>query len=244
MITKNGDSIMIFGLILAGGIGRRMSSDIPKQYLNIGGRAIISHTIACFSDNDDFDKVIVLTPSDWIDYTKKVIKSDIENTNKIEVIEGGELRNDTIMNGIDYIEKNYGLDDSTIVVTHDAVRPFVTKEILDSNIEALKKYSSCDTVVPATDTIIASLDGEYIDNVPDRATLYQGQTPQSFRAKMFKELYNSLTVEEKSILTDAAKVFVIKGEKVALVEGSQTNIKITYPADLLIAESILGGDKS
>ena len=235
---------MIFGLILAGGIGRRMGSEIPKQYLKVCGKAIISHTIECFSQNEYFDKVIVLTPYDWIEYTKKIIREDILITEDIDVIEGGELRNDTIMNGIAYIEEKYGLDDDTIVVTHDAVRPFVTKKILSDNISAMKKYAACDTVVPATDTIICSKDGEFIDHVPDRSQLYQGQTPQSFRAKAFRKLYESLTEDEKALMTDAAKVFVISGEKVGLVRGQQTNIKVTYPSDLLIAESIFGGNKN
>ena len=233
---------MIFGLVLAGGIGRRMGKEIPKQYLKIGGKSIIAHTIECFSKNENFDKVIVLTPADWIDYTKDIIESDIDVTGDIVVIEGGELRNDTIMNGIKYIEENYGLDDETLLITHDAVRPFVTKEIIDANIEALKNYSSCDTVVPSTDTIVRSEDGEYIVEVPNRAHLYQGQTPQSFRAKKFKELYTGLSPEEQGILTDAIKVFVLAGEKVGLVDGDTTNIKITYPSDLLIAKSILDGE--
>ena len=82
-----------------------------------------------------------------------------------------------------------------------------------------------------------------ISQIPDRSKYYQGQTPQSFRAKKFKELYNSLSEEEKQILTDAAKVFVIKGEKVTLVQGETFNIKVTYPYDLQVAETLLGGEK-
>ena len=234
---------MVYGLILAGGIGRRMGEDIPKQYLRIGGKSIISHTIGKFISSDLFEKVIVLTPHDWIDYTKEIIDNDIQNNADIIVIQGGELRNDTIMNGIDYIEKHFGIDDETIVVTHDAVRPFVTERMLADNISAMEKYSSCDTVVPATDTIVRSEDAEYIDEVPDRAKLYQGQTPQTFRATAFRRHYMSLTQEEKNILTDAIKVFVIKGEKVGLVEGDTTNIKITYPSDITVAKSILQEDK-
>ena len=232
---------MKYALVLAGGIGKRMGKEIPKQYLKIGGKSIIAHTIEKFSGIDSFNKVIVLTPKDWISYTKEIIESDIEDTENIEVIEGGELRNDTIMNGIKFIEENFGIDEDTILVTHDAVRPFVTKEIITANILALSQYSSCDTVVPATDTIVRSEDGKYIVEVPNRAELYQGQTPQSFRAKKFKELYTSLSPKEQEILTDAIKVFVLAGEKVALVDGDTTNIKITYPSDLIVAESILGG---
>ena len=89
---------------------------------------------------------------------------------------------------------------------------------------------------------IKDTDGKVISQIPDRAHYYQGQTPQSFRAKHFKELFNSLTEDEKKILTDAAKVFVIKGEPVTLVQGETFNIKITYPYDLQLAETLLGGE--
>ena len=148
------------------------------------------------------------------------------------------------MNAIAFIEEMDGLQDDTVVVTHDSVRPFLTHRIINDNIDAALSGAACDTVVPATDTIVESRDGEVISQIPDRSQYYQGQTPQSFRAKHFKELYNSLTDEEKLILTDAAKVFVIKGEKVVLVQGETFNIKITYPYDLQLAETLLGGEKN
>ena len=110
------------------------------------------------------------------------------------------------------------------------------------NIDAAKKYGACDTVVPATDTIVESKDGEVISQIPNRATLFQGQTPQSFNAKKLKALYEGLTDEEKDILTDACKIFAMKGEKVYLVEGEVSNMKITYPFDLKVAATMLGGD--
>ncbi|MCI2061886.1 MAG: 2-C-methyl-D-erythritol 4-phosphate cytidylyltransferase [Eubacteriaceae bacterium] len=236
---------MIFGLVLAGGIGRRMGSEIPKQYLKVGGKAIISYTVEQFARNRQLEKVIVLVPEDWVDYTEDLMKEDLrEFIDRIDVTEGGEMRNDTIMNGIAYLEKSYSIDEETIVVTHDAVRPFVTQKIIDENIEALKTFTACDTVIPATDTIVESMDNEFISSIPDRSKLYQGQTPQSFRAETFKKLYNSLSDEDKIILTDAAKVFVIKGEKVALVEGASGNIKVTYPSDLELADSLLAGGKN
>lgn len=231
---------MIYGLVVAGGIGQRMGSDIPKQFLKIRHKSIISYTVEVFLDHPDIEKVIVLVPEDWIDFTKDLFMRDFGEMEKLVVIAGGKLRNDTIMNGIKYIKENYEYDDTTTLVTHDAVRPFVTKEIIDRNIEALKEYDSCDTVIPATDTIVESLDHQVISDVPNRANLYQGQTPQSFKMKKFEELYTSLTEDEKNILTDAAKVFVIKGEKVALVEGSTFNIKMTHPSDLDFANSIIG----
>ena len=145
------------------------------------------------------------------------------------------------MNSIAYIEETGTLDDDTVIVTHDAVRPFVTYRIIKENIEAAMRWGACDTVIPATDTIVESQDGQVISDIPNRAVLYQGQTPQSFKAVMLRDLYNSLTDEEKDVLTDAAKICVIKDRKVQLVRGENSNVKITYPYDLTVAESLLKG---
>ena len=233
---------MIFGVILAGGIGSRMGNvEKPKQYFIIGSKPIIVHTIEKFYVNDSFEKIIVLCPNQWINHTKNLIKKYIPGAvDKIAVIEGGSTRNETIMNSIDYIEKEYGLEEDTIIVTHDAVRPFVTGRIIEDNIHYAREYGACDTVIPATDTIVESRNGSIVSSIPDRKTMYQGQTPQSFRAGKLKELYYSLTPEEKEILSDAAKIFVMKGENVHLVQGEVFNIKITYPYDLKVAEAMIG----
>ena len=233
---------MIYAAILAGGIGSRMASEKPKQYINIGGKPIILHTIEKFCLCSEFEEILILCPKDWIEYTKGLIAKHISPSDRIKVIEGGSTRNETIQNAIDYIEAAGNLDDDTIIVTHDAVRPFVTYRIIKDNIEAAINYGACDTVVPATDTIVASEDGDVISVIPDRAKLYQGQTPQSFNALKLRQLYRSLTEEEKDILTDAAKIFVIKGEPVKLVKGETYNVKITYPYDLTIAEGLLKGE--
>lgn len=232
---------MVFGVILAGGVGSRMGNvEKPKQFLKVGNKPILIHTIEKFIVHDAFEKLIVLCPKQWIEHTKNLIKKYLgEGAARVKVLEGGSTRNETIMNSIDYIEKEYGLDEDTIIVTHDSVRPFLTYRIIEENIKYAKLYGACDTVIPATDTIVNSEDGKCITSVPDRAKMYQGQTPQTFGAKKLKELYNSLSDAEKEILTDAAKIFVIKGEKVYLVEGEVYNIKITYPYDLRVAESLL-----
>ena len=231
---------MIFAAILAGGIGSRMGgTDTPKQFLILGNKPVIIHTIEKFLINSKIDKIIVLTPKNFINHTNHLIDEYLGNNDDLIVIEGGETRNDTLINSIDYIEENFGIDDDSIIITHDSVRPFLTHRIIEDNIEAAVKYGACDTVIPATDTIVESLDGEVISNIPVRSNYYQGQTPQSFNIKKLSDLIKSLTEEESNILTDACKIFTLKGEEVYLVDGEVTNIKITYPYDLKLANTIL-----
>ena len=231
---------MIFAAILAGGIGSRMGeTDTPKQFLTLGDKPVIVHTIEKFAINSKFDKIIVLSPKNFINYTNDLIKEYFGDNNNIVVLEGGKTRNDTLINAIEYINDNFDIDDDSIIVTHDSVRPFVTHRIIEDNIKAAKEFGACDTVVPATDTIVESVDSKLIKNIPIRDNYYQGQTPQSFKINKLSELINSLSDEETNILTDACKIFVLKGEDVHLVKGEITNIKITYPYDLKLANTIL-----
>ncbi len=229
------------GFILASGIGSRMGiTKLPKQFLKLGDKPIVIHTIETFVISSLFDTVVVLTNADWVDYTKDILK-EYNLSEKVEVTTGGVDRNSTIMNGIKLIEEKFGVATKDIIVTHDAVRPFVTVKMLEDNIQKLSNgdFLSCDTVVPAFDTIIKSNNHNYISEIPQRDYLYQGQTPQSFNINKLKELFYSLDEKEKEILTDACKIFVIKGEKVGLVEGSTFNMKITTQNDLLLANKII-----
>ena len=232
---------MIYGVVLAGGVGSRMGNvGKPKQYLLVGGKPILIHTLEKFYMQSDFEKVLVLCPAEWMTHTKNLVKKYIRDTGRVIVLAGGETRNETIMNAIRYIESEGKLDEETIIVTHDSVRPFVTERILEENIRYAKEYGACDTAVAATDTIVCSDDNVVISDIPERRRMYQGQTPQTFKALKLKNLYYALSEEEKAVLTDAAKIFVMKGEKVPIVNGEVFNIKITYPYDLRVAEALLG----
>ena len=232
---------MIYGVVLAGGVGSRMGNvGKPKQYLLVGGKPILIHTLEKFYMQSDFEKVLVLCPAEWMTHTKNLVKKYIRDTGRVIVLAGGETRNETIMNAIRYIESEGKLDEETIIVTHDSVRPFVTQRILEENIRYAKEYGACDTAVAATDTIVCSDDNVVISDIPERRRMYEGQTPQTFKALKLKNLYYALSEEEKAVLTDAAKIFVMKGEKVPIVNGEVFNIKITYPYDLRVAEALLG----
>ncbi|ALC88764.1 2-C-methyl-D-erythritol 4-phosphate cytidylyltransferase [Bacillus sp. FJAT-18017] len=231
---------MIYAEILAGGKGTRMGNiNMPKQFLTLKNTPIIIHTIEKFMLNDRFDKIIVVSPKEWINHTKDIIKKHIGPTDHIVVVEGGSDRNESIMSGIRYIEKTFGLNDDDVIITHDSVRPFLTHRIIEENIDAALEYGAVDTVIEAIDTIIRSEDRETITEIPVRDEMYQGQTPQSFNIKMLVNHYNSLSKEQKEILTDAAKICALKGEKVKLVKGEVFNIKVTTPFDLKVANAIL-----
>lgn len=236
---------MVFAVVLAGGVGSRMgNTQTPKQYLQLGSKPIIVHTVEKFFVNSVFEKVIVLCPKAWVAHTRNMIGKSLGRTQRVEVVEGGSSRNDTVYRALCHIEAQFGLDEGTVIVTHDAVRPFVTHRIIADNIAAAEQYGACDTVIPATDTIVESADGAEISGIPPRSNMYQGQTPQSFRAKKLKQIYESLSQAEKDSLTDACKIFVMKGEPVRLVQGEVFNIKITYPYDLKVAKTLLGGEAS
>ena len=237
---------MIYAEILAGGKGTRMgNTEMPKQFLKIGNKPVLIHTIEKFLLQPRFDKIIIVSPEPWISHTKdimnKYITSDLMD--KVCVCAGGTDRNESIMKGIAYIEKNFGINDEDIIVTHDAVRPFITNRIIEDNIEMALQCGATDTVIPAYDTIIKSDDNDYVTEIPVRDKMYQGQTPQSFNIKKLTSYYDSLTDEERKILTDAAKIFVIKNEKVKLVQGEIFNIKITSPYDLEVANMLVDSNK-
>ena len=236
---------MIYGVVLAGGVGSRMGNvGKPKQYLLVGDKPILIHTLEKFYMQSEFEKVLVLCPTEWISHTKNLVRIYMKDTERIVVLEGGETRNETIMNSIAYIEKEGNLNEDTIIVTHDSVRPFVTQRILEENIRYAKEYGACDTAVAATDTIVCSEDNVVISDIPERRKMYQGQTPQTFKALKLRQLYEALSPKEKELLTDAAKIFVMKGEKVHIVDGEVFNIKITYPYDLRVAEALIKGEEN
>ena len=232
-----------FAAILAGGSGTRMGNpDKPKQFLLLGDVPILVHTLEKFCVSGAFDAVFVLVPALWLRQTEDILhKYCPEFADLIRVVAGGDTRTDTVECAVAAAKEAFEVNDETILVTHDAVRPFVSHRIIVENVEAAQTWGACDTVIPATDTIVESADGTLISAIPERRYLYQGQTPQSFNLNKLATLLTSLTLDEREILTDACKVFLLRGEQVALVRGDTANIKITYPEDLRVANAFLEG---
>lgn len=235
---------MIFAAVLAGGIGSRMGNpDLPKQYMEIGGTPIIIRSVEKFTCRVDIEHVLVLTPESWVEYTKKLIVDKCTGAEKVSVISGGETRNDTLYNAVCFFDEKYGLDDETVLITHDAVRPFITQRIIEDNIQAAINHGACGTAVPSTDTILVSRTGDSIDSIPDRSELYSMQTPQTFKAAELKALMESLTEDEAKTLTDGCKILLMKGKPVYIVAGETYNIKITYPSDIDFGEAFIRNQK-
>lgn len=231
---------MIFGAILAGGIGSRMDgADMPKQFLPLKDKPIIIHTLERFLLCERFEQLYVGAHADWIDYMNSLINQYLpKDKSKITVTPGGENRNETVLNIVHTIEYTNGTSQDHIIVVHDAARPFLTLRMIEENIDAALTYGAADTVLPAIDTIIVSEDGQQISDIPDRRHMYQGQTPQSFQVSTLKELYYSLSEEEKTCLTDSCQIYVKQDYPVHLVQGSVTNIKITTQADYKMAQAL------
>ncbi len=231
---------MIYGAVLAGGIGSRMqNSDMPKQFLELDGKPIIIHTLEKMLMNDRIDVVYIGINPAWLTFCEDLVIRSGCNGERVRIVAGGADRNGTIINIINDIRSKNGIGDDDIIITHDAVRPFLTQRIIDDNIEAALKFGACDTVVKASDTIVRSEDEKFITEIPDRKPLYQGQTPQSFNLNLLDKCFNDMTKEESTILTDACKICVLKGHPVALVEGEVLNFKITTVGDYQMARAML-----
>ncbi len=229
---------MNYAAILAGGQGTRMGGDLPKQFLPINGTPILIHTVRQFATCECIDRIVVCVPAAYIKYTQKLLAEYSDLHGKADVAEGGADRTGSLENACTFFASLAPIEDDDILITHDCVRPFVTHQMILSSIQAARQYGGATVAIPSVDTICVSADGSVIDSVPDRATLYSVQTPQTFRMKAFCEMLCSLTAEEKRRVTDASAVLRLRGHKVAISEGSPSNIKITHPSDLPLAEAI------
>ena len=226
---------MVYAAILAGGSGMRMGGSLPKQFLSVGDIPIIIRSIQAFIDSGSVDRIFVAVSEDYYDYTSELIGKYIGKKN-ITVVVGGKNRNGTLLNVLREIGNIAGDD---VILTHDAVRPFINKRIIDENINAAIEYGACNTVVPAVDTILRSSDGKFIESVPVRSEIFHAQTPQSFNVLKLLELYEKLNDDEMEKFTDSCSVFLAAGERVFLVAGDRNNIKLTYPEDMERAENII-----
>lgn len=217
-------------VVLAGGAGKRMNSDVPKQYLELNGKPILAHSLIAFQ-NSDVDDIIVVCKAGDEDYIRREYVEKY-NINKVSAIcVGGKERYNSVYNGLK------ACVDSDYVLIHDGARPYVSKDIIKRNMEEVVKYHAVVTAVVATDTIkIADEDG-FVVTTPIRKNCYAMQTPQTFEYKLIFEAYdkyiNALEAGEKIQVTDDAQVMELyMNKRIKLIEGEYTNIKITNPSDM------------
>ena len=229
---------MNIALILAAGTGSRMgNADKPKQFLPIYGKPLMIHTIEAFEMHDNIDMIVVVTSEGYDDQVKVWCKQyDLGKVKAVTI--GSDSRQGSVYNGLQAV-KGLGAKDDDIIVIHDAARPLISQNIITNNIEACKKYDAVDTVIKASDTIVASSDHEKITNIPNRSELYQGQTPQTFKFALISEAHEKAKAGKIPNVTDDTKLVISLGKEVHLVEGSKQNFKITTFDDLMMLKALL-----
>lgn len=222
----------IIAIIVAAGKGKRMGSSIGKQWLNLHGKPILAHTLQRFEQTSAVDSIIVVTHPFDIEYCKDEVIERFGFKKVHKVVEGGKERQDSVRNGL------YAVDDSyTIVIIHDAVRPFVSESMINNSIQSAVKTGGAVVCVPVKDTIKEVSEG-YVKRTLVREGLWAVQTPQTFRTELIKEAHKR-AVEDGIESTDDASLVERLGVKIEVIEGSYNNIKITTPEDLIIGEAIL-----
>lgn len=216
-------------IVLAAGQGKRMGTNIQKQYLELDGKPILYYSLYAFEKSKLIDEIILVVGENQIEYCRKEIVSKYQFSKVKHIIQGGAERYISVWNGLREVGEGY-------VFIHDGARPFIDEEILTRAYESVQEYKACVVGMPTKDTIkIADKDGFVLDT-PDRRGLWIVQTPQVFETALVKEAYGKLMRHAETNVTDDAMVVEqTLGGKVKLVEGSYRNIKITTPEDLQVA---------
>lgn len=225
----------IGAVILAGGQGRRMQSQVQKQYMLLGGRPLIAYALEVF-ESSPVDEIVLVSGAGEEDYVRREIIEPMGLKKVTAVVAGGKERFHSVYEGLKALEA------CDYVLIHDGARPLVTKEIIESAIEGAAAEGACVVGMPVKDTIKVSDAKGYAVDTPDRRLLWQIQTPQAFSYPLVKGAYDRLMENEAlqhGITDDAMVVETCTAARVKLVEGSYENLKITTPEDLVVAEALL-----
>ena len=231
-----GNAVTRAAVIVAAGKGLRAGTEIPKQYLPVGGRPMLCHSVETFL-RAGADPVVIVIPAGDEDYVRDEILAGLEDAGRITLVPGGAERHDSVYEGLK------ACADSDYVWIHDAARPFVTREILEAAMAGAEECGAAVPVIPVKDTVYVrgGADGELLADIPERSTLCAAQTPQTFRTELIlraHEWYRGLRGAEKAALkvTDDAMLAHAVGAEVKLVPGSPANLKVTTPEDVAFAE--------
>jgi 2-C-methyl-D-erythritol 4-phosphate cytidylyltransferase len=219
----------LYAVIVAGGSGKRMGSEIPKQYLELAGKPVLMYTIERFKAYDESIEIITVLPENqlrfWADLQKKY-SFDIPHT----IVKGGRARFFSVRNGLKFV------DVPGLVAIHDGVRPFVSSDTMKRCFDMAEKLGNAIPVIPPSDSlrVVTEKGSKPLNRLNVRIV----QTPQVFSAEVIKKAYKQDYLPE---FTDDATVVEKAGVKINLVEGNRENIKITTPEDLLISSALLPG---
>ena len=220
-------------IIPAAGIGKRFGGELPKQFVNIGDVPILIKTIEIFETIEDVKNIVISVHSHWLNYTKDLIKK--YNCKKIkDVVIGGVERSDSVRAGLhlDCIQE------SDVVLVHDAVRPFVSKDLIYNIMNTAEEYGAAIPAIPVTDTIKEVSHQGFVVKTLDRNKLSMIQTPQGYWPSILKDAYEK-GIEANFDGTDSASFVEFCGYKVCVVPGEITNFKITTSSDISYANSLL-----
>ncbi|QIX28189.1 2-C-methyl-D-erythritol 4-phosphate cytidylyltransferase [Nocardioides sp. JQ2195] len=221
-------------VLLAGGVGVRVGLDVPKQLIKIAGHPIMEHTLGVLDRHPDVDEIIVLMTPGHLDAVHAMVKSG--GYRKVtQVLEGADTRSGTTMKALAAIES-----DDAKVLLHDAVRPLLSNRIITECFAALDDYDAVDVAIPSADTIIEVDEKNTILNVPPRASLRRGQTPQAFTSSVIKEAYRLAAEDPSFEATDDCSVVLryLPQVPIWVVKGDERNMKVTEPIDLYLADKL------
>ena len=222
-------------LIPAAGMGKRMGASINKQYLQLNGLPIVARTISVFEQSPLIDAIYLVIPAEEIPYCQKHVIEACGFRKIAAIVPGGKERQNSVLNGLKAMRSHVSDDD--VVLIHDGVRPLVSENVLRESIETARLHDGALVAVPVKDTIKTVRAG-IVSDTPPRDSLWQAQTPQSFR---FGTIFTAHLAAEAAGFcgTDDAALIERTGGKVHIIRGDYRNIKITSPEDLILAEAFL-----
>jgi 2-C-methyl-D-erythritol 4-phosphate cytidylyltransferase / 2-C-methyl-D-erythritol 2,4-cyclodiphosphate synthase len=223
--------VSIAAIIPAAGSGSRMGLDHPKQYHLLAGVPILVHTVRVFASASCIDRIVVVVPADRVESTAALMAEYDLSGDTLQVISGGRRRQDSVKAGLDTLN-----DDVDVVLVHDGARPLLSNDLISRCCDAAIQYGAAIAAVPVKDTLKKGGPDNRILHTVDRKDLWQAQTPQASRLSLLLDAYDAAGNRD---VTDEASLLELAGTDVHLVEGSETNIKITRPDDLIIAEKIM-----
>lgn len=229
-------------IIFAGGVGMRMGSDIPKQFLELNGKPVLAHTLELFEKHPRIDRIVLVVAAKYFDDCRALsARYGISKLHR--VVACGDSAQESIYNGLRVAAEDFPPE--TVVLLHDGVRPYLEPQVIDANIEAVEKFGSAVTYTPCYETIVLSKDGEQISAMPYRRESYTAQAPQSFRLGDILAAHERIRARPAGYtdMVDQATICWTLGIPIHLVRGNRGNVKITTPEDIVTLAALLKWQK-